>query len=104
MDTDPRARGTLSADQVPWAIGHVRRVADEVSIAADAIARESGGGAIYSAARMLDHHAIRLGQAAVLLSAVPLGEVALVHLPPNVPVRRRVIAAAHLAWVVLRGR
>lgn len=85
-------------------IGSARVAAGEVRIAAEAIAREHGGGELARHARRLAQHAIRLGQAANALSAVPVDDVAVLYLPPGIPLRRRVWAAWRATWAILRGR
>jgi hypothetical protein len=98
--TDPRARMHIPAGRAPFAIAEIRTAAGEIRIAADALAREAGSGPVFAQAHALRVNAMRLGQMASLLSAVPLGEVALLHLPPSLPWRVR----ARAAWLVLVGR
>lgn len=101
--TDPRSdpRG-IPINEAPLYVGRARLACGEVRIAAEAIARE--GGELERHARRLAQHAIRLGQVANALSAVPVSDVAVVYLPPGIPLRRRVVAAWRAAWVILRGK
>lgn len=69
--TDPRVSEAIPRDQVPLAVAQVRKAANEVRIAAEMIARQAGGGALYYEATTLAQHACRLAQWATMASALP---------------------------------
>ena len=84
--TDPRASGPIPKEMIPSVIADARRAASEVRIACDSIVRGCVSADVQAEAARLLTEAIRLGQAANLMSALPVGEEgALVWMPPRLP-------------------
>ena len=100
--TDPRAPGPLPPALVPSVVADARRAASEVRIACDDTIRACPSTRVRRDAERLKVQAIRLGQAANALSAVPVGEEgAILWIPPRLSFWRRVRVLMRFAWVVL---
>lgn len=101
--TDPRTSAErIHVRDIPLYVGRARRECGEVASLCEAIAKDCSSREVRTSAHRLWQQAIRLGQAANALSAVPIGD-ALIWLPTRMPFWTKLKIFLNLGFQIMKA-